>query len=286
MPSSRSEGLAGAVALVTGAGGGIGLAVVTALVSAGATVFAGHRGEAPSRSTAGVRWIDLDVALSASRARALSEIVAVHGRLDVLVNSAGVLHLAPLEELSEAALRESMEVNFFGPMLLSRAAIPLMRHAGRGAIVMLSSLSGLVGLPTESAYAASKFALEGAAEALHHEVKPFGISVMLVEPGGVATEFAPRPAAAASGESPYGSLVQLRGAAASAGMPALEVAAAIVHALQGGAVPLRLPAGAQAQAVVARLQTLSAGERASLVRDVAQLERWEATLSAPHREVK
>ena len=160
------------VALVSGAASGIGRATVRALALAGWTVYAGYRPQGRSQplqeaSTQGrVHWLALDVTDGAARRAALAVIAHTQGRLDALVNNAGMLAAGPLEELPERTLRSVMEVNFFGAIDLTRTFLPLMRRNRGGVIVMVSSLSGLIGLPFDGAYAASKFALEGASESL------------------------------------------------------------------------------------------------------------------------
>src|SRR5690606_32098758 len=111
------------------------------------------------------------------------------GRLDVLVNNAGRAVVGADEEVSDAQLRELMELHLFGPAALVRAALPAMRERGSGTIVQMSSQGGRTSFPGVSAYSASKFALEGWSEALAGEVAPFGIRVMIVEPSRFRTGF-------------------------------------------------------------------------------------------------
>jgi NAD(P)-dependent dehydrogenase (short-subunit alcohol dehydrogenase family) len=167
-PSELSR--VGRVALVSGCGSGIGQLTARHLARAGWIVFAGlRRGDDQhafaSLQAQGLRPLPLDVTDGAQIRAAIEQVGAEMGRLDALVNNAGVDQLGALEDQSEHALRSIMEVNFFGAMALTRLALPLMRKGHQATIVMVSSLSGLLGLPGSSAYCASKFALEGASEA-------------------------------------------------------------------------------------------------------------------------
>ena len=115
------------------------------------------------------------------------EILGETGSIDVLVNNAGILRAGAFEDLPDEMIREVMETNLFGPLTLTRAVLPYMRKQKNGYIIMISSLSGIAGLPGDVAYTASKFALEGATEALRHEVDRWGIKLALVEAGMYAT---------------------------------------------------------------------------------------------------
>jgi NAD(P)-dependent dehydrogenase (short-subunit alcohol dehydrogenase family) len=111
------------------------------------------------------------------------------GQIDVLVNNAGYGQLGYFEELSEEQLRQQMETNVFGTMRLTRAVLPIMRKQRSGTVMVFSSMMGLMSIPGGSVYSASKFALEGWSEGLNTELQPFGIQVMLVEPGPFRTDF-------------------------------------------------------------------------------------------------
>lgn len=269
----------GRVVLVTGARTGIGLATARAFATAGWTVYAGLRSSAISPAmqmplaSPAVHWVQLDVTDLVQRRECLDRIVQREHRLDALVNNAGVHFDGPLEELHEGTLREIMEINFFAPMLLTAAALPLLRATPGSVIVMVSSLSGLVGLPLDSAYTASKFALEGASESLRAELAPLGVGVALVEPGAVATELLRPTMAESAVGSPYRTAVErLRQSRMSHGDDPRVVADVIVHTVLGGAPVLHVPAGAQAQAVCAQLARLDAAARERFIRTVSAYE--------------
>ncbi len=183
------------VVLITGCSSGMGEAAALAFARAGDTVIASMRDTgkgiglraAADATGLDIRIVALDVRRPDSFARTIESIVADCGRLDVLVNNAGVLRAGALEDLGERGLREVMETNFFGPLLLTRAVLPQMRRQRSGCIIMISSLSGLAGLPGDVPYTASKFAVEGATEALRHEVDRWNIRLALVEPALYAT---------------------------------------------------------------------------------------------------
>ncbi len=264
----RAPGNATKVALVSGAASGIGLATVRALAAAGWVVYAGFRSGGRSAPPEGslpggaVHWLALDVTDEAARRAALASITAGHGRLDALVNNAGILTAGPLEEVPESTLRAVMEVNFFGAIALTRTCLPLMRGTPGGVIVMVSSLSGLIGLPFDGAYAASKFALEGASESLRYELEPSGITVALIEPGAYATALAPAGSAPATASAyPQFERLAKRRAAPGAGADPADAARIILDTIRQQAPQLRVPCGAQALAVTGKLRSLEALER-------------------------
>jgi NAD(P)-dependent dehydrogenase (short-subunit alcohol dehydrogenase family) len=184
-----------AVVVLTGCSSGFGLEGALAFARSGDRVYATLR--TTKRATELVRAAEaeklsviikaLDVTQAATFPRILGEIVDDAGRIDVLVNNAGVSQAAAFEDVRESTLRDVMETNCLGPLLLTQAVLPIMRRQRGGLIIMMSSLSGVAGLPGDVAYSASKFALEGATEALRHEVDRWGIRVALVEAGSYAT---------------------------------------------------------------------------------------------------
>jgi NAD(P)-dependent dehydrogenase (short-subunit alcohol dehydrogenase family) len=213
---------------------------------------------------ASFHWLPLDVTSHESRAAAVSVIERAHGRLDALINNAGIHVAGPLEGIPEHTLREVMEVNFFAPINLTRECLPLIRRAGGGSIVMISSLSALIGLPFDGAYAASKFALEGASESLRYELEPFDIHVTLIEPGAYATALTGRTETRLATPGLYPAFERAQRARAGVstrGADPREVAELVLRLLTEPAAQLRIPCGAQAAAVVARLATLDATQR-------------------------
>jgi len=174
------------VVLVTGASSGIGAAAARLLAGRGHTVVGvSRRGEAP----AGVRAAGMDVDDDSSVRAGIADLLAEHGRLDVVVNAAGFGLGGPVETTPLADARDQLETNFWGTVRVTREALPALRAAGSGLIVNVSSLAGVFAIPFQAYYTASKFALEGWSEALAYEVAPFGIDVTLVEPGNISSGF-------------------------------------------------------------------------------------------------
>lgn len=280
----------GRVALVSGCSSGIGRAIAAHLAGAGWVVFAGLRRGDDGRAADGLRAeglhpLPLDVTDPAQCAAAIERIAADSGRLDALVNNAGIDSLGAVEDQPEHALRSVMEVNFFGAMALTRHALPLMRRGRRTTIVMVSSLSGLLGLPGSSAYCASKFALEGAAEALRNEVGRFGVRVSLIEPGGFASAMSSKRVLAADypPNSPYGPMLRHLARARPAIADPAPVAELVLSIIDSPAPRLRYAAGHQAVEVVARLATLDDESRQRYARAVTDLDWWHEG-GAPERE--
>ena len=174
--------------LVTGAGGGVGRAVAQRFRDGGATVLAGYREQAAADALAamGCRPVRLDVTSESD----LVETIQGAADIDIVVNAAGISRGGPLEELPLATLREQIEVNVLGALRVAQLVAPGMRRRGHGRIVNVSSVAGLVTFPGMGAYAMSKHAVESMSQALRHELKPFGIGVSVIEPGGMDTPFA------------------------------------------------------------------------------------------------
>jgi NAD(P)-dependent dehydrogenase (short-subunit alcohol dehydrogenase family) len=179
-------------ALVTGASSGIGEAIVRQLIADGYRVFAGARrlDRMQALAEAGARLIALDVTDDASLIAAVAAIAAEGNGLAVLVNNAGYGSYGSLEEVPIEEGRRQFEVNVFGLARLTQLVIPLMRGQGAGAIVNISSMGGKIYEPYGSWYHATKFAVEGLSDSLRLELAPFGIRVIIIEPGGIRTEWA------------------------------------------------------------------------------------------------
>ncbi|MFD0019991.1 oxidoreductase [Streptomyces sp. NPDC058382] len=263
--TAAQDGTAGRVWLITGASSGFGRAIATAALAAGDTVVAtARRPEAlgdlvaahPDRAFA----VQLDVTDSARIADVVADTVLWHGRIDVVVNNAGMGLIGAVEETSDRELRDLMDLHFFGPAALVRAVLPHMRRNGSGAVVQMSSMGGRFTFPGVGAYSATKFALEGLSEALAAEVAPHGIKVLIVEPGSFRTGFAGSGALHQSAPLPaYEETVgpvraNLPGSDGKQEGDPDKAAAAILTALAADDTPLRLPLGNDAtDAVVASL---------------------------------
>ncbi|MEK2475795.1 SDR family oxidoreductase [Streptomyces noursei] len=184
--------------LITGTSSGIGLATAIGAARAGWSVAATMRDTgkadallkaAAENDVAGhIQVKRLDVADPESIATCLDEVIAEHGRLDALVNNAGAGHLGTLEQESVQDVRAVMEVNFFGVLNVTKAALPLLR-ASKGRVVTVTSVGGVIGQPFNEAYCAAKFAVEGFMESLAPVAATAGVAVSVVEPGAVASEF-------------------------------------------------------------------------------------------------
>ena len=182
------------VVLVTGCRTGIGFSTATELARAGHVVYAGLRDASTEVQDPevwkqlGVTAMALDVTRADQRAAAVEKILEEQQRIDVLVNNAGVAVGGFLEQVDEDELRRVFEVNLFGTWAMTKAVLPAMRGAGSGLVVQVSSIAGRQALPGFGPYASSKFALEGMSEAWRHELRSFGIHVVLLEPGAYRTE--------------------------------------------------------------------------------------------------
>jgi NAD(P)-dependent dehydrogenase (short-subunit alcohol dehydrogenase family) len=261
--------------LVTGASRGFGRALCEAVLAKGELLVATARSrdfvESFEREHPEALAVLLDVT---DRAQAYAAVEQAHerfGRLDVVVNNAGYGHFGAVEELTEDALRQQLEVNFFGVVNMTRAALPAFRRQRSGHLVQMSSLNGIEGMVGAAYYCASKFAVEGLSESLAGEVAHLGIKVTIVEPGPHRTNFAsPESARVADPIDDYADSVgQAREAfaeldGAQPGDPA-RAAQAIIEAVDADDPPLRLALG----------QTALDSIRAKLGGQLEELQHWE-----------
>ena len=192
------------VALVTGASSGIGRACAAELHAAGWRVFGtSRRAEAGQRAPEGFALLPMDVDSDESVEQAVAALLELSGgRLDLVVNSAGSGIAGAVEDTTVNEARRQFETTLFGVWRVCRAVLPVMRRQRSGTIVNIGSLAGLIGIPFQGAYSASKFALEGLTEALRMELRPFGVRVALLEPGDFKTDFTARRVYAAAAHSP------------------------------------------------------------------------------------
>jgi NAD(P)-dependent dehydrogenase (short-subunit alcohol dehydrogenase family) len=265
--------------LVTGATSGFGRTITEAALERGDCVVA------TSRRTDGLEDLAdhervlvtrLDVTDPAEREAAVAAALERFGRIDVLVNNAGRTQVGAVEETTDDELRFLFDLHFFAPAALTRLVLPTMRAQGSGAIVQMSSVGGQVTAPGFGAYCATKFALEGLSETLQAEVAPFGIRVLIVEPGAFRTGLFRPDAAYFSDEMPeYAETVgptraYVRdGHLEQPGDPA-KAAAAIITALDAEQPPLRLVLGEDA---IGNIRSRLGGVS-------AELDQWESVGAA------
>ncbi len=174
------------VILVTGASSGIGRACAARFSRSGHAVYGGAR-SLPGAGETPFRQLCLDVREDGSAGECVKRILQEAGRIDVLVNCAGVVVAGAVEEMLTEEIRQQVETNLLGTMRMCRAVLPSMRRQGSGLIINVGSLGGLMGMPFQSAYCASKYGVEGFSECLQMEVRRFGIRVVVLDPGDVRT---------------------------------------------------------------------------------------------------
>ena len=181
--------MASRIALVTGASSGIGAATAAKLAASGFTVYGAARRVDRLTGIPGVIPLAMDITVEDQVSAAVDRVLADGGRLDVLVNNAGFAQYGAVEEVSIDAARYQFEVNLFGLARLTQLVIPHMRQQGSGTIVYISAMGGRIYTPRGAWYHATKEALEGWSDCLRVELEPFGIRVVIIEPGSIATEF-------------------------------------------------------------------------------------------------
>jgi NAD(P)-dependent dehydrogenase (short-subunit alcohol dehydrogenase family) len=247
---STASQSASKVALVTGASAGIGLACADRLAREGWTVTGvSRRGTGTANWTGAVMNVDDEAAVRAG----VGQLVTGQGRIDALVAAAGWGVAGAVEHTPVAEAKAQFETNFWGCVHVVQAVLPVMRAQGGGRIVLVSSIGGIIGIPFQAFYSASKFALEGFAEALAYEVAPFGIQVTLVQPGNIKTDFtASRKMATGSADDQvYGpaltKAVRLMERDEINGAPPESVAAVVSRALAARRAPRRVSVGKAAE---------------------------------------
>lgn len=178
--------------LITGTSRGIGEAIATFLTGKGFIVVGTSRNPKENTENKKISFplVAMDVTDSGSVKKGVKDALDILGGIDILVNNAGISHLGPFEEMPDEQGRKIIETNLFGVANVIREVLPIMRKAGGGLIINISSLAGMVGIPFQSFYAASKYALEGWTESIRMELSPQNISVVLVEPGDIKTNIA------------------------------------------------------------------------------------------------
>lgn len=246
--------------LITGSSRGLGRATANAVLEAGDKLVATARDPAQLVDLVeayGPRVValPLDVRDEAAAETAVKTAVETFGRLDVLVNNAGYGNVAPIEDTSLADFRSQIETNLFGTIIMTKAAIPVMRGQGAGHIIQFSSVGGRIGPVGRAPYAAAKWGVEGFSEVLSKEVGPLGIKVTVIEPGGFRTDFAGSSTALFEGRPEYAETVgamadyQRNYNGRQPGDPD-KAAAVVLHIASLDAPPLRLLLGSDAAAAV------------------------------------
>lgn len=177
------------VVLITGCSTGIGCHLAQRLTQVGYTVVATARKVETLDDLTVALKLPLDVTQTESVNQAIALTRQQFGRIDVLINNAGYTMLGALEEVSEEQTQQVFDVNVFGALRMIRAVVPHMREQRSGRIINISSIAGKLSTPVNGTYSATKFALEALSDALHLELAPFGIQVVLVEPGAIKTRF-------------------------------------------------------------------------------------------------
>jgi len=244
------------IVLIVGASSGIGLATVQSLHAHGFRAYGASR----RRHDGEIPWLTMDVTDDASVAAGIATIMATEGRVDALVNCAGFGIAGAIEDTSIDEARAQFETNFFGTMRTCRAVLPVMRAQKHGLIVNVGSLAGLIAVPFQALYSASKFAIEGFSEALRMEVKKYGIDIAIVEPGDFKTDFtnARIRVAGAGQHSPYHAdcerALQQMENDESTGLPPSHVAALIQRIIETPHPHLRYRVGKTVQTAAVSLK--------------------------------
>ncbi|MFT5078002.1 MAG: NAD(P)-dependent dehydrogenase (short-subunit alcohol dehydrogenase family) [Planctomycetota bacterium] len=240
------------VVLITGGSSGIGKAVGIYLKEQGFTVYGTSRNPARFDATFPIKLVSLDVTDSKSILACVAEILKIEGRLDVLVNNAGVGITGPIEETPTSEISKAFATNVYGPIEMINAVLPAMREQKSGTIINISSIAGYMGLPYRGVYSATKGALELLTEAYRMEVKQFGIRMTNVAPGDFATNIAAgRYHAPVIEDSPYkqayGDTLKMMDAHVDAGEDPLAMAKVIYAIIKSDSPKIHYKVGAHLQ---------------------------------------
>lgn len=255
------EGLHPRVVLVTGASSGIGQACAGHLASKGHRVYRASRHPQPGAFDPSFN-IPMNVDDAQSVGDGLGRILKAEGRIDVVVNAAGYGLAGSIEDTSIAEAQAQFETNFFGVVRVCRGVLPQMRAQHSGLIINVSSIGGLISIPFQAFYSASKFAVEGLTEALRLEVGSFGIRVVLIEPGEFQTNFAARRATASGSEASTAYRERFRKALAKAeadeanGHAPVAVARLVERIMRNPSPRLRYTVGPTFERISPRLKSL------------------------------
>ena len=252
------------ICLITGTSTGIGHATALHLARRGYKVYATMRNTAKGAqlgAAAAAENLDLvietlDVTDHQSMLDCVARIMAVEGRIDILINNAGLSSSSPIETYPEDEHRALFEANYWGPVKLTQAVLPAMRERASGAIINISSVLGRIAWANQGAYCASKFAIEAFSEALAQEVAPFGIRVAIIEPGVTASAIFDNTPVHYDRASPYKTAMSRNGRFYSVGIadatPAEQLAETIEEALTAEQPKLRHAVGFGTQAIPRR----------------------------------
>ena len=274
------------VAIVTGSSSGIGFETSIELARNGFYTYASMRDiekskkikEIAKNQNLPLKVIQLDVDDENSVREAIKTINSEKNRIDVLVNNAGYGTFGSLEDLTIDEIKSQFETNFFGVVRVIKQVLPIMRRLdSKRTIVNLSSVGGCIGAPILSAYQSTKFALEGLSESLYYELQPFGIRVVIIEPGFIQTNIMNSSILAKAASNPRSPYFPLTNAIekyfrsmvndSSKATPAFQVANTIMHAVRADLPNLRYPVGEDAKTILNARKKLTESEFTTLVKN-------------------
>ena len=273
------------VAIVTGSSSGIGMDTAVTLARNGFLTYATVRNmekssiikTAAEKEKLPIKVVHLDVTDDQSVNNAIRTIDSEDGRIDVLVNNAGYGLVGAFEDLSIDEIKNQYETNVFGLMRVTQAVLPIMRRQKSGIIVNVSSGAGLFGYPGGSAYVSTKFAVEGLSESISYELGPFGIKVVLIEPGFIKTNFANAMLIGKKAQdlnSPYSKMMQRMqansGEMAKNASPVDVVSKAILEAVTNKSPNLRYLAGRDVETWAASKKTMSDAEFQNMMQNLTR----------------